>query len=161
MSELWTLLPNGKVRNPSGKQYFQIEIQDQIDDGRIELVSYSHEEERPSVTAQVRLKINAHRDQIVTEDFSFSSKIYDADEKSVRNMKEKLLEIELLDPSAQVVWITKDDEVVQMTHQQFKTMLLAIGRRKDAAYLRANILKKGLTSRAISTLKNYDVASEW
>jgi hypothetical protein len=161
MAEQWTKLPDGKVRAPNGRKYEQRKIQDQIDDGRITLKNFSKTEIKPQLIYKAKEQINNKRDSIVFSDYETGGNVFQTGVESVRNMKEKLLEIVILDPSASVVWIAKDDKPVSMTHGQFKAMLLAIGRRKDAAYLRANVLKTALKSKSVSALENYSVDSEW
>jgi len=58
--ETWLLMPNGKAKHPSGKLKEIEDIQDQIDDGRIQLKNYIGSEE--SNNAIAKKKENLERD---------------------------------------------------------------------------------------------------
>lgn len=160
MAEQWIQIDNARVKATNGRFYSIDSIHDQIQDGRIQIVQ-PPVDEKPKLIARIREQINQYRDAIVISDFEHKGSIFEADERSVTNMKEKLLEIALLDPGAAVVWIDKADKPVPMNHDEFKAMLMAIGKRKNDAFLRANVLKTGLSRKSVNTLKSYSVATEW
>lgn len=156
--QMWVENEKGLVRPESGGRWLTKEsIKDQINEGRIKLKKYLPPLDR--IRKNLQYDINRERDKLVASDVVYKNTIFEADSKSCTNMKEKLLEISLLDTSAEVVWIDKNDNPVKMTHDEFKELLLIIGRRKDAAYILANTEKRAIQEMSREDLSNYDVFS--
>lgn len=102
-------------------------------------------------------KIHSKSIELINSDFEYNGNVYKVESTDMTNILEKLVDVALDENIKNVHWITKDNETVLLTRNDFIEFGKLIGTRKERIIFIRRQMKDSLVNMSREELDDYEV----
>lgn len=114
----------------------------------------------PTISAlisRVEGKIHSKSIELIDSDFEYKGNVYQVKSTDMTNILQKLVDVALDENIENVHWITKDNETVLLTRNDFIELCKSIGARKEGIIFTRRQMKDSLVNMSREELMSYEV----
>ena len=120
-----------------------------------------YETKYPPTTEELRQrisdKLHSKSLELIESDFEYMGNVYQVKSTDMTNILQKLVEVVLDENIKNVYWITKDNESVLLTRNDFIGFGKSIGARKEGIIFARRQMKDSLVNMSHEELSDYEV----
>lgn len=107
--------------------------------------------------SRVESKIHSKSIELIESDFEYKGNLYQVHSTDMNNILQKLVDVALDENIKNVHWITKDNETVLLTRDDFIELGKSFGTRKEGIIFTRRQMKDSLVNMSREELMSYEV----